>query len=182
MFSNFRRNLIRIWYSRILRNNVKCARKLGVRIGDRCRVLDEAGSVFGTEPWLIQIGDHVEITNGVRFLSHEGALWCLRELDSELKNADLFRPTVVGNNVMIGMRSLIMPGVHIGNNVIIGAQAVVTKDIPDNTIVAGVPAKPISTLEEFKEKMKNTKQIICIKNLSQSKKYKAIKKIHPEWF
>lgn len=50
---------------------------------------------------------------------------------------------VIGNDVWIGMRSIIMPGVNIGNGVVIGAGAVVTKDIPDYAVVGGVPAKII---------------------------------------
>lgn len=49
----------------------------------------------------------------------------------------------IGNDVWIGMRSIIMPGVKIGNGVVIGAGAVVTKDIPDYAVVGGVPAKII---------------------------------------
>ena len=50
---------------------------------------------------------------------------------------------VIGNDVWIGMRVIIMPGVKIGNGVVIGAGAVVTKDVPDFAIVGGVPAKII---------------------------------------
>ena len=49
----------------------------------------------------------------------------------------------IGNDVWIGMRSIIMPGVKIGNGAVIGAGAVVTKDVPDYAIVGGVPAKII---------------------------------------
>lgn len=50
---------------------------------------------------------------------------------------------VIGNDVWIGMRSIIMPGVTIGNGVVIGAGTVVTKDVPDYAIVGGVPARII---------------------------------------
>lgn len=51
------------------------------------------------------------------------------------------RPVTIGNDVWIGRRAMIMPGVNIGNGCIIGAGAVVTKDVPDYCIVGGVPAK-----------------------------------------
>ena len=56
------------------------------------------------------------------------------------------KPVVIGNDVWIGGNCTILPGVTIGNNVIIAAGSVVTKDIADNTVVAGVPAKPIKTI------------------------------------
>ncbi len=49
--------------------------------------------------------------------------------------------TIIGNDVWIGTRAIIMPGVRIGNGVIIGAGAVVTKDVPDYAIVGGIPAR-----------------------------------------
>lgn len=51
--------------------------------------------------------------------------------------------TIIGNNCLIGIRSIIMPGVTIGDEVIVGAGSIVTKDIPSNCIVAGNPAKII---------------------------------------
>lgn len=53
------------------------------------------------------------------------------------------QPTIIGNDVWIGTRTIIMPGIRIGNGVIIGAGAVVTKDVPDYAVVGGVPAKII---------------------------------------
>ena len=60
-----------------------------------------------------------------------------------LKQGSSIKSVVIGNDVWIGTRSIILPGVKIGNGVIIGAGAVVTKDIPDYAIVGGVPAKVI---------------------------------------
>lgn len=58
------------------------------------------------------------------------------------------KPVTIGNDVWIGGNCTILPGVTIGNNVIVAAGAVVTKDVPDNCIVAGVPAKKIKELED----------------------------------
>ena len=59
----------------------------------------------------------------------------------------------IGDNVWIGGSSVINPGVTIGNNVVVAAGAVVTKDVPDNCVVAGVPAKVIRKLEDDTEEV-----------------------------
>ena len=59
------------------------------------------------------------------------------------QQGNIVKEVVIGNDVWIGMRSIIMPGVKIGNGAVIGAGAVVTKDVPDYAIVGGVPAKVI---------------------------------------
>lgn len=59
----------------------------------------------------------------------------------------LASPVTIGNDVWLGGQVSVMPGVHIGNNVVVGAGAVVTHDIPDNSLAVGVPAKVIRTIE-----------------------------------
>ena len=96
----------------------------------------------------MQVGDTVKTTNGVQFITHDGGMHVLRNL-GWLKNADKFGKITVGNNVFIGNRCLILPGVAIGNNVVIGAGSIVTKDIPDDSVAVGVPAKVIENISEY---------------------------------
>ena len=124
---------------------------LNLSMGTGCEVYDKV--TFGSEPYLIDIGDNVRITNGVSFITHDGGTWVLRNTGTA-KDADLFGKIKVGNNVHIGINSVIMPGVSIGDNVIVGVGAVVTKDVASNTIVGGVPARLIRTMDEYFEKIK----------------------------
>lgn len=126
--------------------------KRGIKIGANCEIYGNVN--FGSEPYLIEIGEHVRITRGVSFITHDGGMWVLRN-NGMLKDADYFGRIKVGNNVHIGINSIIMPGVTIGNNVVIGAGSVVTRNIPDNCIAAGVPAKVIRSLEDYYKKYKN---------------------------
>lgn len=56
------------------------------------------------------------------------------------------RPVVIGSNVWVGAKAVILPGVHIGDNAVVGAGTVVTRDVPAHTVVAGVPARVIRAL------------------------------------
>lgn len=138
------------------KNPIKFWEKRGVKIGKDCEIYPSAS--FGSEPYLIYIGDHVRINSGVHFVTHDGGAWVLRNYLNDNKNKekiDIFGKIKIGNNVHIGTNAIIMPGVTIGNNCIIGCGAIVTKSIPDNSIAAGVPARIIETINEYAEKNKS---------------------------
>lgn len=141
----------------------------GGTIGKNCEIQSQVE--FGSEPYLISIGDHVRITQGVKFITHDGGVWILRE-QQELSDIDVFGKIKIGNNVHIGWNAIIMPNVTIGDNCVIGAGSVVTKDIPDNSIAVGVPARVIENVDEYKEKV--LKKGIHSKNLSESEKREYI--------
>lgn len=124
---------------------VKYARYIGVEVGENCRLINVS---FSTEPYLIKIGNHVSATQ-VRFETHDGGVWVFRDKNPEI---DIIKPIVVGNNVYIGFGAVILPGVTIGDNVVIGAYAVVSKDIPSNSVAVGVPARVIKTTDDYIEK------------------------------
>lgn len=98
--------------------------------------------------WLITIGDNVTLAPRVHILAHDAST-------KTFLNYTKIGKVTIGNNVFVGASTIVLPGVTIGNNVIIGAGSVVTKDVPDNTVVAGVPAKKICNLDDYLDKMKN---------------------------
>ena len=140
------RNIYRIIYRKLIGNlnPVKYAKKIGVNMTGR--VFLTGGVLWGTEPWIITLGDNVHISDGVRFLTHDGGARLFRE---KVPDLEITKPITIGNNVFIGNCVILMPGVCIGNNVIIGAGAVVTHNVPDNTVFGGCPAKKIEDIEDY---------------------------------
>ena len=180
MKNRWTRMLVRIYYVKIKNNPIKLARLMGVKIGKNCRINGDPYKIFGSEPWLISLGNHVQVTSGAAFLSHEGAIWVAKGIKPELEKYDKFLPIKVGNNVMLGTGCLIMPGITIGDNVIIAARSVVTKDVPSNTIVGGVPARPISNMEQFLTKAEVG--LVETKYMTALQKKEFLMKHKSEWF
>lgn len=92
----------------------------------------------------IRIGDNVMLGPGVHIYTP------CHPLDAATRNSGMeFAKAVnIGNDVWIGGRAVICPGVNIGNGAVVGAGAVVTKDVPPNTVVAGNPARVIRVIEQ----------------------------------
>ena len=128
-------------------------RSKGAKIGENCYLFPSAS--LGSEPYLIKIGNHVRINAGVQFVTHDGGMWVLRQYIRGGESYDLFGEIVIGDNVHIGTNTIIMPRVHIGSNVVIGCGAIVTHDIPDNSVACGVPARVIETVDEYYHKNMN---------------------------
>lgn len=112
----------------------------------------------------ISIGKNVFINSGCRFqdqggitigddtlIGHNVVLATLNhEIKPEKRKNMVPAPILIGKNVWIGANATILPGITIGDNSVVAAGAVVTKDVPANTIVGGVPAKMIRTIIEIK--------------------------------
>ena len=156
---------------KIHRNPIKFWRSQGVKIGSGCDINRKVN--FGSEPYLISIGDNVRLVENVRFITHDGAIWVLRHMKDEYKSCDIFAPITIKDNVHVGTSVIIMPGVTIGSNCIIGSGAVVTHDIPDNSVAVGVPAKVIKTIEEYEEK--NAPRCVQTKGMAPEEKKKFVK-------
>lgn len=150
-------------------DNAAFARHLGAKIGPYSKILTCPVELLGSEPYLVEMGSHVQVTSGVRFVTHDGGVWVLRERHPEV---DVFGKIVVGNNVFIGFNAIVLPGVTIGDNCVIGAGSVVTRSIPANSVVAGVPAKVVKTFDEYHES--SLAKSLGTKKLSAAEKKRAL--------
>lgn len=124
---------------------------------------------WGSEPWIISLGENVHLTDGGKFVAHDGGTLLFRQYVPDL---EITKPISVGNDVYIGNNVIILPGVNIGSKVVIGAGAVVTKDLPDNSVAVGVPARVIKTADEYFEKLK--KESIHLGHLKGREKDRAL--------
>lgn len=124
-----------------------------VELREECRIRG-GGTSFGSEPYLVTICDNVLISSNVQFLTHDGSVHTIVSQEKyHDKPVHKYGRIVVGENTFIGANVVILPNVYIGKNCIIGAGSVVTKSIPDNSVVAGVPARVINDLESYSEKV-----------------------------
>ena len=162
--------LVKTTYLRYF-NPVKYAKKIGVNMGKNLHVYGKVG--WSSEPWIITLGDNVHITEGVKFITHDGGTLLYRK---DIPDLEITKPIIVGNDVYIGNNVIILPGVTIGNNVVVGAGAVVSRDIPDNSLAVGVPAKVIKTADDYLEKLK--KESIHLGHLKGQEKDKALMKYY----
>jgi acetyltransferase-like isoleucine patch superfamily enzyme len=88
--------------------------------------------------------------NDAIFLTHDGGVWVARDRRPAL---NVFGQIAIGSNTFVGIGTTILPGVTIGNNCVIGARSVVTKDIPDDSVVVGTPAWLIGNTKDYIERI-----------------------------
>lgn len=100
-------------------------------------------------PKLIKVGNNVRIASGVSFITHDVTHSMLNEIPGRGKYQEKVGCIEIGDNVFIGAGATILYDVQIGSNVIIGAGSIVNHDVPSNSVVAGIPARVISTFEEY---------------------------------
>ena len=105
-----------------------------------------------SDPELIKLHNNVIITSGVTFVTHDVFDMGINYMYKDKQFPRLLKPIEIMDNVFIGCNSIILGGIKIGSNVVVAAGSVVTKDVPDNSVVAGNPAKVIKTFDEFIEK------------------------------
>ncbi len=128
-------------------------RHKGIEIGNHCVFRSPSTTTIDkTRPALISIGNHVDMNRNFTIMTHDyGTSVFLRKYNDFINSSG---KVTIGNNVYLGVNCTVLKGVTIGDNCIIGAHSLVTKNIPANSVAAGVPAKVISTLDEYYAKRK----------------------------
>ncbi len=124
----------------------RSAVRRGLRLGRDVRIIGKPD--FGSEPYLVEIGDHVTISAHVTFVTHDGGTWVFRHLP-EYAGLQRFGRIKIGNNCFVGARAIILPDVSIGDDCVIGAGSVVTRSVPGGSVVAGVPARFVCSYDDY---------------------------------
>lgn len=136
---------------------IKYLKKIGIKIGVETKIYSPRNIIIDEQkPWLIDIGNNVQITDGVRILTH-GYDWSTIKVKTGkvLGSSGKIR---IGNNVFIGVNTTILKGVTIGDNIIIGANSLVNKNCIEEGVYAGNPARYIMSLDEYTKK-RESKQL-----------------------
>jgi len=154
IFKHKVRNLQLRWARKNPQRYLKFLRKIGVKVGDNIAFHGKLStiSIDITRPSLVTIGSNVSINGYFNLITHDWGTFVIRNYYND------FIPSsgrvTIGNNVVFGRNVTVLKGVTIGDNCIIGTGAIVTKDIPDKSVAVGVPARVISTLEDYYNRRK----------------------------
>jgi acetyltransferase-like isoleucine patch superfamily enzyme len=149
---------------------IRRLRARGVRIGENCLMYT---TYVSTEPYLVEIGNHVAVSAGTKFITHDASGWLFEDTDPDM---DLFGTIKVGDNTYFGLDCTILPNTRIGKDCIIGTGAVVRGDIPDGSVVMGNPGRIVMKTALLRPLMRNHKNRLDTRRLSPRLKEETIRR------
>ena len=123
----------------------------GISIGPST-IIDPDSTIDITRPSLVTIGDKCYFNKGLVLLTHDFVSGVIRNVYADYFNSS--GKVTVGNNVRTGYNVTILKGVTIGDNCVIAANSVVTKNMPSNSIIGGVPAHDLCSLDDYYQRRK----------------------------
>lgn len=125
-------------------------KKVFASFGEKCSYMDRKVPLYAK---LIKVGINVHFASHVTFLTHDVVHMMINRMNEEEKIAkEKVGCIEIGNHVFVGANTTILYDVKIGNNVIIGAGSLVNKDVPNNSVVGGIPARVIGDYDSFIKK------------------------------
>ncbi len=126
-------------------------RELGATIGDDVNIhAPRSASIDLSAPFLLRIGDHVNIAGPATILTHDYSWSVIKGKWGDLIGNE--KPVVIGSNVFIGWGATVLCGTTVEDNVVIGAHSVVSGHVQGDSVYGGAPAKRICSLEEYRKK------------------------------
>ena len=125
---------------------VRYFRGRGVQIGEGVEIFSGSLFTFGSEPYLVSIGNNVTISHDVDFITHDGGMRIAR---AKSTNAYLYGRICVEDDCFLGAHCVLMPGAKVGAGSVIGAGSIVTGEIPSGVVAIGAPAKPIKSVDDY---------------------------------
>ena len=127
---------------------IRYFRSQGVEIGDDVEIFGPHLFTFGSEPYLVSIGNRVTISHRVDFITHDGGLRVVRP---RVPGAYVYGRIHVGDQCFIGAHTVLLPGATVGAGSVIGSGSIVTGEIPPGVVAVGAPARPVKSVESYVE-------------------------------
>lgn len=152
------RHTLRLWTISLPRKRVKYIKEQNIfySMGDNCSIMSRTVPLYSK---LIKLGDNVHLASNVSLVTHDITHVMLNKsqyihsiVGDDYKFPEKLGCIEIGDDVFIGAGTTVLPDVRIGSHVIIGAGSLVNKDIPDNCVAAGVPARVICSIEDYLQK------------------------------
>ena len=150
--------ILRLWTIPSDSGRVEWCKRHGVyaEVGEKVRIMDRKIPLYAR---LIRFHNNIQVASNVSFITHDAIFSVFNHLklsDMRLSGGGKYPEHIacieIMDNVFIGSNTTILGGVRIGPNAIVAAGSVITKDVPPNSIVGGVPAKVIGDFESFRQK------------------------------
>jgi len=141
MYENLRRALSNFKNVLFPKDYLQKLKARGLKVGENFN-MQQGVIIDDSHCWHIEIGDDVTLAPNVHILAHDASTKIFLDYTKIGK-------VKIGNKVFIGASSVILPGVTVGNNVVIGAGSIVNKDVEDNSVMVGNPAKKVMNIDTF---------------------------------